>query len=159
MRLLLPACLLLVACGPREGRLAQAQVQAGPHVAAFLEFDAWARRANQTDPFLRDRKALDETTFAPIRHDREVLAAWVELHDRHRRAMSLPERAELPPQLPWVALRHPEAGALQVASQSTCGVDLPKWWRGEYRSCVLISRSQPTPPAGTLVVTMAFKDP
>ena len=149
------ACAELLGCRPETARVAQAAERAQPHLASFNRFERWARRAAMGDAALRDRAALGEVVFAPIRNTPELLAAWVELADDRALRLSLPRASEPPKQPGWVALRDAKLGALQVAALAPCPIALPSGWRpAPPAGCVLIARAARERSA--LNVTMAF---
>jgi hypothetical protein len=152
-------CLLELACDARPD-VARFAERAQPHLAEFAQFDRWARRAGVSDRVQRDRAALDETTFAPIRGDRAIAAAWVELEGKHGFTLAFPANAALPAPVDWVGLRDPDLGPLRVAAIEHCEQLLPHATHAlSSTQCVLISRSAPSPPPLTTTVTLAFEAP
>lgn len=128
----------LCACEPPNTGVADAAHRSKPHTADFVEFCQWARRAHEGRLAGRDRDALAETTFAPLRHTQGVLAAWLVPVDVEQ-TLAMPSGTELPA-TPWVAVRNPRLGTLHVASFGSCPVDVPKWWRrGAAGSCVFMA--------------------
>jgi hypothetical protein len=156
----------IVACGPcllglgcnAQPNVAHAAEGARPHLAAFAQFDRWARRAGVSERATRDRDALTETTFAPIRNDRAIAVAWVQLEGRRGFTLTFPGNAAPLPPLTWVALRDPELGPLRVAAIDHCREVLPHTTHalGGDR-CVLISRSETDAAANATTITLAFE--
>ena len=149
---------LLWGCERSGQELGAATEAAEPHLQSFARFDHWARRATQIDSVLRDRDALNEAAFAPIRHTRAIVAAWIELKRRHGLMLALPDKTALPEDPGWVAIRHPRLGPLRVAHSLHCPVRVPRWWRGDVDGpCVLISRRERQGLSNSVVVTVAFR--
>lgn len=155
------ACALLAlaaaGCDRAAGSLAGALERAEPHLAHFAEFDAWARRARQTDAALRSRAALDETLFAKIRSEPTVIAAWIDVRRRVPERLAMPAGAELPATVSWVQVRTAALGPLRVAVQEPCALGPGGAASGPEPSCVLIQREQPSAPAESLLVTVAYR--
>jgi hypothetical protein len=154
----LGACLLALGCGPQQD-VARAAERAQPHLSTFAQFDRWARRARSGERVAHGRDALDETTFAPIRAERTIAAAWVQLEGKHGFTLAFPANAELPAPLTWVSLHDRQLGPLRVAAVDHCGQLLPHATHAlTSEHCVLISRSAPAPalPDAT-TVTLAFE--
>jgi hypothetical protein len=150
-------CLLGLGCNP-QANVARAAEHAQPHLAAFAQFDRWARRAGASEGVARDRDALSETTFAPIRNDRAIAAAWVQLEGKRGFTLAFPGNAAPLPQLGWVALRDPQLGALRVAAIEHCRDVLPRTTHALAADrCVLISRSETDAAANATTVTLAFE--
>lgn len=76
--LVIVAAVALGGCRSRSFDAATATELARPHLQHFATFDSWARRTLVADPAIRNRAALEETLFAPIRREEPVLGAWVE---------------------------------------------------------------------------------
>lgn len=151
------ACLLGLGCKARPN-VAHAAESAQPHLAAFAQFDRWARRAGVSERVTRDRDALSETTFAPIRSDRAIAAAWVQLEGKRGFTLAFPGNAALLPELGWVALRDAQLGALRVAAIEHCRDVLAHTTHVLAADrCVLISRSQTDAAANATIVTLAFE--
>jgi hypothetical protein len=150
------ACLVVLACGADSG-VEDVLPRMQAHIDTFVRFEHWVRQANSAELALRGRGALTEATFAPLRGDRSVLAAFVS--DRSHGApvlISWPEASELPAVLPWVAVRHAELGTLRVASFGTC----PLRVRGASThagGCVIIEKPPRTAPGTARTVTVAFR--
>jgi hypothetical protein len=156
----------IAACGPcliglgckAQPNVAHAAEHAQPHLAAFAQFDRWARRAGVSERATRDRDGLSETTFAPIRSDRAIAAAWVQLEGKRGFTLAFPANAPALPPLTWVALRDPELGALRVAAIEHCREVLPHTTHAlAGDDCVLISRSETDAAAIATTVTLAFE--
>jgi len=128
----------LAACQAPQTDVADAAQRLRAHEGEFAEFCRWVRRAHHGRPAGRDRDALAETVFAPVRHTQQVLAAWlVPTEDEHRLAM--PTGAELPAAA-WVAVRSRRLGITHVASFASCPLDVPRWWRRDVDGpCVLLA--------------------
>lgn len=151
------ACLIDLGC-KAQPNVANAAEHARPHLAAFAQFDRWARRAGLSERATRDRDGLSEATFAPIRNDRAIAAAWVQLEGKRGFTLAFPANAAAPPPLTWVALRDPELGPLRVAAVEHCRDVLPHTTHaltGDH--CVLISRSETDAAAIATTVTLAFE--
>ena len=56
---------------------AAASARLAPYREAFASWDRWARRVAAADAVPRAPEALRETLFAPVRRDRDLVAAWV----------------------------------------------------------------------------------
>lgn len=155
------ACALLAlataGCDRAAGPLDNALERAEPHLAHFAEFDAWARRARQTDAALRSRAALDETLFAKIRREPVVIAAWIDVRRRVPERLALPVGAELPATVGWVLVRTAALGQLRVAVQEPCAVRSGGAASELEPGCVLIQRELSSAPAESLAVTVAYR--
>lgn len=151
------SCLLGLGC-KAQANVAHAAEGAQPHLAAFAQFDRWARRAGVSGRETRDRDALSETTFAPIRNDRAIAAAWVQLEGKRGFTLTFPGNAAPLPELGWVALRDPQLGALRVAAIEHCRDVLAHTTHALAADrCVLISRSQMDAASNATTVTLAFE--
>jgi hypothetical protein len=151
--------LLLACCACDGGELSAATAAVEPHLQEFSRFDAWARRARSSDEVIRDREAMREAVFAPVRNDHSVIAAWVHADSRRAAELSMPDETRPPRVERWVTLRHDTLGALRVARAGRCPVDVPGWWRqgAGQGPCVIVSRSEPYVPGGEVTVTVAFR--
>jgi hypothetical protein len=159
----LAACSLVFGCDAPTRGVADAAEWAQPHLERFARFDRWARRAGASDAVLQSRDALAETTFAPIRRDPEVAAAWVAVEGEHAFALALRAGSAVPAS-DWIALRDPKLGALRVARFERCAQALapasaPRSGSGADDACVLIARRETTPASGATTVTVAFRAP
>lgn len=144
-------------CERPDTGVAQAARRSEPYLDAFGEFCRWARRAHEGRLVVRDRAALAETTFAPVRHVQGVLAAWLVRPDAPEHGISMPVGTPLPAG-PWVAVRNARSGTVHVASFGHCPIDLPSWWRrGADGACVLLG-SDINVSGETVRVVVAFKD-
>jgi hypothetical protein len=150
-------CLLGLGCNAQPS-VAHAAERAQPFVPAFAQFDRWARRAVVSERAVRDLDALTETTFAPIRSDRAIAAAWLDFEGKHGFMLAFPPNAAPLPELGWVMLRDPELGPLRVAIIDHCR-DLLAHTTHVLAAdrCVLISRSEAAPAPGATRVTLAFE--
>lgn len=81
----------------------------------FTEFDRWARRAMVADSARRDRRGLEETIFAPIRRDSEVVSARVERQGLAAIALSRHADWAPPPSLRFSVVRDERLGEVEVA--------------------------------------------
>jgi hypothetical protein len=151
------AALALVGCERQASSLSGALDRAQPHLAHFAEFDAWARRARQSDAALGSRAALGETVFAKIRTEPGVIAAWIDVQRRNPERLALPAGVELPAAAVWVPIRTPALGPLRVAVQEPCSIRLAQAATAAEPSCVLIQRALPSAPAEQLMVTVAYR--
>jgi hypothetical protein len=149
--------LACAACDQSAGPVANATELVAPHLATFGAFDRWARRACDGQAVGRRRDALSETVFAPLRGLPDVQAAWVQmLRTTSTITLALPSEFPLPLTARWVTVRNPSLGTLHVAAAEPCPGAKPSS-QAQARTCVLVSRSEPSPHAGTLTVTLAFR--
>jgi hypothetical protein len=150
-----------LACTPESSASQRAAQRVRPYLDEFARFDRWARRAQTSELVLRDRNALSEAMFAPIRQRASVLAAFVELEEGNRRLrLAQPAKLERPAGLAWIALRDPALAGLRVALPAPCPAPLaPKPDASRSRACVLIERRASTPEQAVLTVTVAFAEP
>jgi hypothetical protein len=153
---LLGLLLASLGCDSRAADLARVSEHAAPHLQRFAAFDRWARRVGVDGEMPRAGEALSEAVFAPIRGERWLLAAWVQLEGERARLLALPGGVVPPPLVRWAALRDPSLGPLRVAVLEHCGLQVPRGWRPSAQGpCVLISRSAPSSEPA-LTVTVAF---
>lgn len=147
------------ACDVQPGEVARAEQGARPHLALFAAFDRWARRAGQSEEVLRDKNALGEAMFAPIRNQRSVLAAWVQIEGDRARLLALPSASAAPTPERWIALHDAALGALRVATAEPCPLAITRSRSTDSQGrCVLIARMHAAPPQRAITVTMAFSD-
>ena len=161
MRSLAPllACVVLGACRPPPQQAIDAAERARPYVAQFERFERWVTRAENGSAVLRDRAALSEAVFAPMRRADEVLGAWVHLPGRPMIDLALPSTSPEPSlhgasrvrDLDEAApmLRAPARGELWALVQRPCV--LP-----DTAECVLLAREART-ALGPLRVVAAFR--
>lgn len=119
----------------------------------FERFERWARRAMVADSVLRQRGALRETLFAPIRDDTRVAAAWVARGDEH--VLSWRGRKRPPDDVAWARVEDGMRGTLRVATAR-----LPAREDGGDRdriSCVLVSRTRAAGGGSPVRVTVAYR--
>jgi hypothetical protein len=161
MRSLAPlvVCVVLTACSPPPQHAIDAAERARPYVAQFEQFERWVTRAENGSAVLRERAALSEAVFAPLRRADDVLGAWVHLPGRPVLDLALPSAAP-EPSLQGAArlrdqdeaaslLRPPDRGELWALVQRPCA--LP-----QAPECVLLAREART-KLGPLRVVAAFR--
>ena len=148
-----------IACAPKPNRAERAADRARPYLVAFERFDRWARRAGMSEGVLRDRNAVCEAMFAPIRNDAAILCALVRIGGARERLFPLPPKLELPTSLDWIAVRDPSLGALRVALPEPCPVTIARKRGPEPARCVLIERRASAAEQAPITVTLAFADP
>lgn len=138
-----------VACGERR-EAAAALEAAAPYLDRFDRFDAWARRALAAGPAMRSQAVLEETLFAPIRLDRDVVDAWVVRARIAPRRWSL-RGLELPGEASgWASVRHPIDGPLEVLETALRDPN------GEDRRALLVARRAPGAVGAEVEVVVAF---
>lgn len=145
----------LVGCGARGPAAADVKASAEPHLAAFVEFDPWARRVALGDPAFRDDRAFVEAAFAPLREQRAVANAWIERRGTYARTLAMHPEVPAPPDARWVPMRHEELGAIEVAhaalpprgSPGTSGVERP---------CVLVAHRDAIEDGAVVRVVVAY---
>lgn len=149
--------LACVACDQSAGPVANASAVVIPYLSTFSAFDRWARRACDGQVVEGKRDALSETVFAPLRRLADVQAAWVQMqHGTSSTTLALPSLVPVPLTAHWVTVRNASLGTLHVATAEPCpGAKPSRPTRVE--TCVLVSRSDPTPREGALTVTIAFR--
>ena len=153
--LALGICAAAGGCRPEADRIARAAASARPHLESFERFERWARRAAIADRTSRERSALGDLVFAPIRHAPRLIGAWVRLEGERPLLLALPATAQLPAAVRWISLRDPDVGALQVAAVDSCSIAAA----GDAvapSACVLISRARDGANLHSVNVTMAF---
>jgi hypothetical protein len=149
--------LACAACDQSAGPVANATEVVAPHLATFGAFDRWARRACDGQAVGRQRDALSETVFAPLRGLPDVQAAWVQMQRTPSTiTLALPAEVPLPLTARWVTVRNPSLGTLHVAAAEPCP-DAKSPAEVQARTCVLVSRSEQSPHEGMLAVTLAFR--
>ncbi len=104
----------LVACASDRDQLDDATRAAQGRLEAFAEFDRWARRTVAARDGFRSDRDLEEAVFAPVRHARPVVNAWVRIEPEER-LLALRSAPELPRPARWTRLRAPELGDVRVA--------------------------------------------
>lgn len=145
------ACALLaVACsgGADPGPMREA---IEPRLAAFGEYDRWARRLGLADSAFGSEEALSEAAFAPLRDQSDVLAAWLVREGPDAHTLAHPPGAPSLPADGWVRVTTESMGELEGRHAM-----LP--FGDHTRQCLLIRRSAPAPGDATLHVVMAFDD-
>ena len=146
----------VMGCEPkREERAPILRGRAEPYFREFERFDAWARRSFDADLALRDPRALAETLFAPIRREREVVAAWVERDGPDARTLGLRTEEALSGDGDWVAIRGvPMLDRLEVMERT---VPDKREWRAPDVNAILLSRRVASARGGAPVrVTVAY---
>lgn len=83
-----------------------------PHRDSFASYDRWARRTLSAYAAMRDGDAVEETLFAPVRRQRQLLAVWVRRGDGSVRALRDPREM---PEVNWAEVRDPQLGPIRVA--------------------------------------------
>lgn len=120
---------------------------ATPHLDAFGRFDEWARRAALGDPAFRSRAAIEETAFATIRADEDILDAWIVRHGTEDRILALHDHDGPPAPPHWIALRQSIPDGVRVG-RIQAG-DPP-------RDAVLLAREDRGPDGARIEVSVAF---
>jgi hypothetical protein len=124
--------------------VASALDAASSHFVAFERFERWAERSVDSDVRLQGEQALRETVFAPLRRDREVVWADVQVDRRQVLAYRTPLADAA---LHFTPIEAPTLGRVQVAKCEACA-------DAEHsRDCVVIARPAGRAPAR---VRMAF---
>lgn len=108
---------LLAACEDEErgAELQAAAELAAPFGERFATFDRWARRGVLAAPVRSSRESIEETMFAPIRRDPDLVGVWVVREGgRDVRITWRTELTEPPEGLRWLELRE-LLGGVRVA--------------------------------------------
>lgn len=142
-------------CGPRGSAAADVKASAAPHLAAFVDFDPWARRAALADPAFRDDRAFMEAAFAPLREQRAVADAWIERRGTHARTLAMHPELGDPPRATWVPMRHEELGPIQLA-HAALPPRGPAGTSGVARPCVLIAHQDTIDDGAVVRVIVAY---
>lgn len=144
-------------CGRRAASVAEAARRAEPHLDAHGKFTDWVVRAHRARAGTGPDEVLAETAFAPVRRDQGVLAAWIVRGRAPGKRVSMPPRLAPPKDLRWVRVRVPRGRALDVAVGQPCPLSLPKWWRGDIGTCVLLRSEHPMAGAPAVRVVVAYR--
>lgn len=147
--------LIAGACGAHGPAAADVKASAAPHLAAFVDFDPWARRAALADPAFRDDRAFMEAAFAPLREQRAVADAWIERRGTHARTLAMHPELGDPPRATWVPMRHEELGPLQLA-HAALPPRGPAGTSGVARPCVLIAHQDTIDDGAVVRVIVAY---
>ncbi len=147
--------LVVAACGARGPAAADVKASAALHLAAFVEFDAWARRAALGDPAFRDDRAFREAAFAPLREQDAVGSAWIERRGPHARTLAMHEPSPAWPAARWVPMRHAELGAIEVALAALPPRG-PVGTSGRERPCVLVAHEAAIEDGAMVRVVVAY---
>ncbi len=142
-------------CGARGPAAGEVKASAELHLAAFVEFDPWARRAALGDPAFRDDRAFVEAAFAPLRAQRDVANAWIERSGTHARVLAMHPEVPLPSEVRWVPMRHEELGPISVA-QAALPPRGPVGTSGHERVCVLIAHQDAIEDGAVVRVVVAY---
>lgn len=152
---------LIFGCGKGGQELDRLIEASTPRAEAFAQFEVWAHRAKDAMPSpTGELEGLAEATFAPIRHDEDVLFALVEHRGPRVRTLAFPTDAALPAGVSWQPVRTQAAGELQAALLGSCAAGLPAWWRdgAAAGACLLLRRETPRGVGGdSLRVTLGFR--
>lgn len=143
------------ACGSRGPADADVKASAELHLPAFVVFDPWARRAALGDPAFPDDRAFLEAAFAPLREQHDVANAWIERRGAHARTLAMHDEVATPPGAHWIAMRHDELGAIQVA-QASLPPRGPPGASGAERSCVLVAHQDTIEDGAVVRVVVAY---
>lgn len=150
----------LAACGGDRSRVAELADASAPHVDAFVRFEVWAHRAQDAVKMGEEgaREALTEATFAPIRHEQDVLFAVVEHEAWKVRRIGFPGGTELPEKLAFEPVHVPGLPRVEVGLQKPCAVTLPEWWRDGAGAgpCIVLSRRSEREGGEALRVTVGY---
>ncbi len=92
----------------------QASELATPYLDRFEAFDSWARRAIAAHPAFRSDDALEETVFAPLRREDDVLASWIARDEAI--ALFYGESDAAPAAGAWTGLRTDRLGPIEVTA-------------------------------------------
>ena len=142
--------------GCEDGGLSPAEAAelSEPHLDHFEGFDRWSRRAVQADPAFRSVESLEETVFAPVRREDDVLAVWIARRSPDRRLV-FGHLDEPPKNLEWVNLRDDALGSLEI---TTTKVPDPRsrFREGEGIRAVLVRRQRPGSDGAQVSVTVAY---
>jgi len=142
------------ACGQSSFDAGEATDLAAPHLEHFAGFDRWARRAIVADPAIRDRAALTESVFAPIRREEIVQGAWI-AREGETRPLAF-GHLEMPPGLSYRTVRDTSLGEIGV---STDKVPDPRTRFDEdaaRRRAVFVTRARTGDDGIEVTVTVAY---
>jgi hypothetical protein len=145
-----------VCCGTSALSPREAAELAEPHLAAFDEYDRWARRTMLAGEVLREDRSLDEALFAPVRRESAVQAVWVRRIGAGATARYFGALEKVPSEVRWVEVRVPRHGALRVA---VAKVPDPRASEGDRRThlCVLVQRNEVGGGGATIDVIVAYR--
>jgi len=145
----------LWACDSPGFDAAAATELAGPHLSHFTTFDTWARRALVADPAIRNRAALEETLFAPIRREQQVLGAWVD------GGLAGPPMAfghlPAPPGLLYRTVRDEALGEIAVATEKVPDPRVPFAEEAARPRAVIIRMTRENAEGIEVTVTVAYR--
>lgn len=128
---------------------AEAARRVEAHREPFGAWDRWARRVIAAEQVPRERAALEETLFAPVRRKSELVAAWVVRPDRGPVYLGV---LDAPPEdASFRSVRDERLGELRVAR-----VELPDRLGDtpDQVPCTLIMRQ-----ADDLTTAAAYREP
>lgn len=134
-----------------DARLEEAEAarRVAEHGQRFAALDRWARRLFAAEQVPRGRAALEETLFAPVRRQAELVAAWVKRPEREPLYLGV---LDAPPEdASYRTVRHERLGELRVAR-----VELPDRLGDtpDRIPCTLIVREQ-----DDLTTAAAYREP
>jgi hypothetical protein len=143
------------ACGSRGPTAADVKARAVPHLTSFVAFDPWARRAALGDPAFRNDRAFREAAFAPLREQPAVGNAWIARRGTQPRTLAMRDESPTWPDVRFVAQRHPELGAIDVAL-SALPPSGPAGTSGRERPVVLVSHEGAIEDGAVVRVVVAY---
>lgn len=147
------ALALAAGCGGDRMSPEQATELATPHLGRFETFDAWARRAVAAHPAFHNDAALEETVFAPLRREDDVLASWIAKDDRVELAYG---ESEAPPTGgAWTDLRTERLGPIEVTAAKLVPPGGARAGREAERAIVL-RRTVASPDGARVTVILAI---
>lgn len=145
----------IVGCGARGPAAADVKASAAPHLAAFVEFDPWARRIALGDPAFSDDRAFLEAAFAPLREQSAVANAWIERRGASARTLAMHPEVATPPDASWVPMQDDELGAIEVA-HAALPPRGPRGTSGVERPCVLVAHQGAIEDGAVVRVVVAY---
>ncbi len=143
------------ACGTRGPTAADVKASAAPHLASFVAFDPWARRAALGDPAFRNDRAFREAAFAPLREQEAVGNAWIARRGTQARTLAMRDESPTWPEARFVPQRHPELGAVEFAL-SALPPRGPAGTSGRERPVVLVSHEGTIEDGAIVRVVVAY---